>query len=321
MGARTGSHIGGSLERAARALGHEVAFHDATSAFDGSAALRHLSWRLRRRAPRLEQFSQQVVQETRMFGADLLIATGLAPLPARAIRELRAAGIECINYLTDDPWNPAFRAPWLLDAVAAYDRVFSPRRSNLDDLRGLGRMQVSYLPFAYDQDLFFPGTAQGGPFELLFAGGADRDRFAMIEAVLERGYRVALFGAGWNRERAFRPHARGLVDPAQLKHAVAAAAVALCIVRRANRDGHAMRTFELPAMRACMLVEDTDEHRTILGETVTYFSSTEQLIEQLDGLLADRFVRDRLAAAAYARITSGGNTYADRLASMLAALD
>jgi hypothetical protein len=318
VGQRSGSHIGGSLERAARGLSHEVAFYDTTAAFNSPAVWRHFHWRLRRRPPRLKAFSQAVEQGVLAFRADLLLATGLAPLEARALQALRAAGVECVNYLTDDPWNPAFKADWLFEAIASYDRVYSPRRANLDDLRAINQRDVGYLPFGYDHEIFCPGTARRESFDLVFAGGADPDRLPWFRTLLERGYRIALFGGGWQRHAEFRACAHGLIEPAQLKHVMAAAAAALCIVRRANRDGHAMRSFELPAMRVCMLAEDTAEHRELLGDTVAYFSTPDQLTEQLDLLLGDPQRRDQLAHAAHTRIVSGSNTYVDRLESMLA---
>jgi spore maturation protein CgeB len=316
-GARDGSHIGGSLQRAALALGHEVAFFDTHDAFQASAPRRHLHWRLLHRPPRLQHFSNTVVTGALDFGAELLLATGLAPLNAEALLGLRRKGVQCINYLTDDPWNPAFRAGWLFEAVASYDRVFSPRRSNLNDLRQLGARDVRYLPFGYDADIFYPGEPYGAEHDVVFAGGADRDRFPLLRALLAADVSVGLYGAGWARVREFRAHARGLVEPVELKHLVAASALALCIVRRANRDGHVMRTFELPAMRACMLVEDTEEQRAILGDTVAYFHDVPSLLQRVHALLADGAERERLADAAYTRITAGQHTYADRLRTLL----
>jgi len=91
-------------------------------------------------------------------------------------------------------------------------------------------------------------------------------------------------------------------------------------VRRSNRDGHCMRTFELPAMRTCMVVEDTEEHREIFGpdgECVTYFQSPEELLAAVRRLLADDEARTRLADACHKRICGGRNTYRDRLVQML----
>ena len=78
-----------------------------------------------------------------------------------------------------------------------------------------------------------------------------------------------------------------------------------------------MRSYEVPAMRGCLLTEDTAEHREILGDTVLYFRDHASLVAEARRLLADASLRRQLADAAYARITGGGNTYADRLRDMM----
>ena len=96
--------------------------------------------------------------------------------------------------------------------------------------------------------------------------------------------------------------------------------MALCLVRRANRDGHSMRTFETAAMRACMLAEHTEEHEEILGadgETVIYFRSEAEMVERIRWLLHHDEERWRLGAAVHERITGGANTYKARLETML----
>src|SRR5205814_1201375 len=155
-----------------------------------------------------------------------------------------------LNYLTDDPWNPAHRTSWFDRCLPRYDWLFSPRLANLDDLRRSGCSQVEYLPFAYCPELHFPESPSETEEEalaadLMFAGGADGDRVPLLAAAIEAGFDVALYGGYWGRYGATRSRARRHLGPQALRHAVAAAKVGLCLVRRANRDGHVMRTFEL----------------------------------------------------------------------------
>ena len=320
VGNEGGTNVGASFRRAAEAAGIAVRGCRASDAFAGPALIRHFNWRLRgRRPPRLQSFSESVLLAAREFAPDVLLATGTAPLTAEVLREIKRLGAVTANYLTDDPWSRTFRGKWLFDSVRAYDWVFSPRRSNLGDLRGLGCARVEYMPFAYDPDLFFPAPTKGDEYDVIFAAAADRDRIPYISALLERGYRLGLFGVFWDRFAATRGRAGDWLPPERLRPAVAAARLALCLVRKANRDGHVMRTYELAAMRACILAEDTDEQREIYGDTVTYFRTPADLTARVAALLNDAPARERSATAAYARITGGANTYADRLHAILSA--
>jgi spore maturation protein CgeB len=96
--------------------------------------------------------------------------------------------------------------------------------------------------------------------------------------------------------------------------------VNLCLVRRANRDGHVMRSFEIAAAGGCMLAQDSGEHREIFGpegEAVIYFRDAKEAAQRARALLRDSFERKRLAAVLHRRIVGGAHTYAHRLATML----
>jgi spore maturation protein CgeB len=319
-------HIGAHLDQAARNLKLTVRFCDTTKAFGGPFWLAKLNWQLRGHRPvRLREFGEQVVYACKEFHPTWMLSTGLAPVDQSALAEIGLLGVRRVNFLTDDPWNPAHRAPWFMKALPLYDRVFSTRRANLEELRSAG-CQVHYLPFAYAPELHFPelpNTAEEQEqfgADVVFAGGADADRVHYITALVRAGFTVALYGGYWERFRATCAHARGHADPRTLRKAIGGAKVALCLVRRANRDGNSMRSFEVPAVGACMLVEDTPEHREIFGsdkEAVVYFCTVDEMIDKLRWLLAHDHERLRLAQASHRLIVSGRHTYKDRLATML----
>ena len=325
VGGFDGTHLGGSLRRAARHLGIDTINFDIRDAHRGSRILRTALWHLAgRRPPRLKQFATEVVSACGAARPGILIATGAAPLTAAALGALRAMGVVCVNYSTDDPWNPVMRASWHLRALPEYALVCTTRRSNIEDFRRLGCAEVRYLPFGYDEWLFRPPEhpTAAPPHDVLFVGGADRDRVAFMTEFMRSGPPVALVGGYWERFAATRPHALGQRSPEQLCALTAAAKVNLCLVRRANRDGHVMRSFEIAALAGCMLAEDTAEHREIFGadgECVAYFRTPAEAAHHAHRLLADAEERGRLACAVRARAVQGAHTYRDRLTMLLRA--
>lgn len=327
VGGSGGTNIGFIFKKNSDQLGVGAEFWDTAQAFMAPVWVRKCSWwLLGHRPPRLREFSRCLVESCRRYRPRWLLCTGSAPVDAQALREIGILGVERLNYLTDDPWNPAHRAPWFFKALPLYDRVFSVRRANLEDLSTLGCSDVRYLPFAYAPELFYPEPPATADEEskfasdVVFAGGADRDRVPYIAALLKMGLRVGLYGSYWERYAETRMHTRGQADVRTLRLAIARAKVALCPVRRANRDGNSMRTFEIPAVGSCMLTEDTEEHREIFGEegkAVVYFSTIPEMVEKLRWLLDHDGQRRRLAEAAHSLIVNGGNTYKDRLVHML----
>jgi spore maturation protein CgeB len=316
-------HVGRHLLQASSKLQISAQLWDTERAFAGPWIATRLSWHLRSHQPLgLRRFGEEVVAACRSQRANCLIATGIAPLDRRCLRELGEMGVRRLNFLTDDPWNPAHRAQWFFGALDSYDHVFSPRQANLEDLRRLGCPEVSYLPFAYAEDTHFPSPDQSGPAsDVMLAGNADRDRLRWVAPLIDAGFQVDLYGRYWKRYRRTRAHARGSIGPHKLRIAVAGAKVALCLTRQANRDGHAMRSYELPAMGACLLVEDTSDHRQLFGregESVLYFTAAPEMVEKAKWLTEHAQERRRLASSARMLILKGCHTYTDRLSQMLA---
>lgn len=323
VGGFDAAHIGGSLLRAAERRQIAVRAFDSARAWTGNRIIRALRWRLADRQPTsLERFGDEVLESCVREGVGVLIATGGAPISGRVLTGLAQARVTTINYSTDDPWNPSSRSRWFFRALPQYRIIATTRRANVEDLRGLGCADVRYLPFAFDEGLHAPisGAGDEPAPEVLFVGGADADRVAFVTSFLKGGLPLALVGGYWDRYPEMRKHSYGCRPPEEIRRLTAAAKVNLCIVRRANRDGHVMRTFEIAAIGGCMLVEDTNEHRDLFGphgQAVQYFRTPEEASARAGVLLQDGAERTRLGAAVRARIASGLHSYGDRLTMMM----
>jgi spore maturation protein CgeB len=326
-GGAGGTNVGDSLRRAALARGIDAELVDTRAAYSGSRMMTGVNWWIRGRRPnRLEAYGRDLATVCRRLKPARLLATGLAPVDRKTLEEIGSLGIVRLNYLTDDPWNPAFRSRWFLDALSGYDRVFSTRRANLEDLARHGCREVTYLPFGFDPELFYPEEPtpeerQALAADVFFAGGADRDRAPLIGALADAGLSVALYGDYWDRFAETRRLTRGHATPEIVRKSLAACAVALCLVRRANRDGHAMRSLEVPAAGGCMLAEDSEEHRALFGESgvaAVYFRTIPEMVDAARHLVTDARMRARLSREAHRVVTEGRHTYADRLDVMLA---
>jgi spore maturation protein CgeB len=310
-----GTNVADSLLFAARQLKHEVSLVPATDAFRTSDLRRRISWHvLGHKPPRLAAFSQRVLGDARAFQPDVVIATGLAPISADVLKEL--SGIRRVVFLTDDPWNRDFSAKWFFDALPHYDTVCTPRRANIDDLRAHGCRDVRYMRFGYDPRHFHPDP-QTRTVDAFFAGAADAERTAFLAPLLRGEFKVQLAGDFWGKHSATRDYASGHFDPAELRRGTARAHVNICMVRTANRDGHVMRSLEIPAVGGAMLVQDTSDHRDLFGDDVLYFDTPAGLESQFRLLLGDPLLRERLAVAVHRRIVNGRHTYRDRLESLV----
>ena len=317
-------HVGGHLLAAAGSLGWEAEVADLRDSKSPNPWINRIChhW-LGKRPARLHSFGQSVVRRCRDFRPDFVITSGLAPLPIAALREIRTMQIRLVNFLTDDPWNPGNTAAFFWDCLREYDLIANPRTSNLEQLRAHGCRRVEYLPFGYNPDYHFiegnPTPAEEERFgcEVAILGGADADRVPLARALAAANMDLALYGGYWDKYPDLKKFHRGSVFGRDLRLAVRLARCHVCMGRMANRDGHAMRSVEFPAMGACLLVEDTAEHRELYGsdgESVLYWQNEATLVTQAATLIGDPALSQHLRTSLYTRmVVNGEHTYADRL--------
>jgi spore maturation protein CgeB len=322
-------HLGGMFARAAARRGIPAQLVDAghdltTSWFD------RIAFRLRgRRHRREDDFNQHILAAAAHFRPTVVLVTGLMPVRRAVLEELRRpGGAMTVNYMTDDPFNPRHRSPTALEAISAFDVYLSLKPAVDDDLRRAGARRICRGWFAYDPAVHFreqAPVAENGRWsaDVTFIGGADRDRASLFTPLRRwsaaHGRSFAVFGSYWNRFPEYWSCYRGFANGPQYRYALTAAGTVLSPVRRANRDWHTMRTFEAAAAGAFMLLERTPDHLELFeeGRHAGFFDGAEELRDKCAFYLDREGDRRRMAAAAHARITDGGHTYADRLEQIL----
>lgn len=326
MGVGEEKHVGGQLRKAAEKLDLDFRFVDVREAEQGNRLLAKLAWRLAKRPIHLTRFSRKVLAHVEQDRPKMVLTTGMAPLDSSSLKKIGSMSVRTVNYSTDDPWNPAHRAGWFLRALPNYDHVFSTRKANLEDFAALG-VKASHLPFGYDPELYYPDPGSGIPDsgseepKVFLAGGGDVDRYPLVEALKEAGIGLSLWGGYWEKAGL---ESGGFLDATGIRREAARCMVSLILVRRANRDGSAMRSFEIPACGACGVAEDSDEHRAMFGpdgEAVLYFRTPEELVRRVKEAFGNLELRAKLRANAHRAITGKPNTYVDRLKTMLQRLE
>lgn len=324
LGPLGNTHIASCFDRAARKLGLRCEAIDVGPAYSGNRIARSLLWRFGGRRPiRLNQFSSHIFGRLEVQRPQVLITVGQSALNARTLRSLRSLGVRCLNFSTDDPFNPAHRGSWQLDGLREYDAVYTPRLANIDDLRRLPCREVRYLPFGYDEELMAStfDVMDNCGCETVFVGGADADREQFFQRFIRAGGgRPIVVGGYWERCTSLDADRRGPLLYESVVRLTTQAAVNLCLVRRSNRDGHVMRSFEIPAIGGFMIAEATTEHRAFFGEegrATLYFNSPEEAAEKTRWALAHPDERRRMAELARELVRQGNHTYKDRLLTML----
>lgn len=266
------------------------------------------------------------------FKPDVIIVCKGAYLSADTLAKVRQqTHAILINYATDDPWNPQASTADLRAAIGQYDLYACTKRAIMDDVRAAGAKEVIYLPFGYKPNVHYPelpeSEAERDAFtsDVVFLGGCDDDRVPYFSKLIETipGLRLHLYGGYWQKHKQFRRYYRGFALGRHYRLAISSTKIAINLVRKANRDGHVMRSFEIPACGAFMLAERTMEHVELFEEDkeVTYFGSPKELVDKVCFYLCHDRERHKIAQAGFGKVTLGGHRYTDRLKTMLKAAD
>lgn len=307
---------------------HEVSLFDEARYFDRRSLVDRIAYRaLGRRPITYWAFNSSLVGAAKELRPDVVFVSKGAHVAAKALLSMKeATDAVLINYSTDDPFCRANSTPDLIRAIPHYDLYATPRLANMEDLRRAGAKHVTHTHFAYHPNNHFPEHPSGAEAErfasdVVFVGGADDDRVPYFDAISEiPNIKLALYGGYWTNHPRLRRYAKGFARGRDYRFALCGAKMSIGLVRRANRDGHVMRSFEVPACGTFMLAERTTEHCELFDEDkeAAYFDSREELVDKVRYYLSHDTERERIAAAGHRRVTAYRNTYADRFEELIA---
>ena len=325
-------HIGAFFRRALDKLGYEHQFVDEEGYFKnpGDSFMRKVLSRLTRFLT-YKRFNQALVKVAISFRPHVLLVVKLAYNHPEVLAEIKSESKTIlVNYATDDPFNLTSSNRDVVAGIPYYDLYLSTKRSILSDLMGAGARKAVWLPFGYEPAIHFPErpnspeeTARWAS-DVVFIGGCDRDRVHFFTPFLNLiDIKLKLYGGHWDRYPELRSFWQGFAVGRDYRLALGGSKVAVGLVRRANRDGNVMRTFEIPACGAFLLAERTDEHLELFeeGKEMVCFSSPEEMVDKIRYYLKHNEERQRITEAGYRRVTTGKHTYHDRLVKILKMTD
>lgn len=235
-----------------------------------------------------------------------------------------------VNYATDDPFAFVSTQPELVQCISLFDLYACTKRAIMDDVRNSGCQHVAFVPFAYHPELHYPQQPQGEQelrkfsSDVIFIGGADQNRRLQMQALARiPEIRLHIYGGYWDRYPELRRYYHGFAQGKGFRLALSGAKVAPGFIRHSNRDGHSMRSFEVPACGAFLLAERTAEHQEFFEEDkeAVFFTSTEELISKTVYYIKSDVNRSRIAEFGHHRIMSSKNTYLDRLRKIMSIVE
>lgn len=268
-------------------------------------------WRLRLPIDVWDE-NQRLMDAAQQFRPDVVLVENSKVISRHTLRRLRETTGARLAFLSSDdivaPHNLSFT---LRDSLSDWDFVFTTKRFNVAELLRMGVKRPVLLSNMYDPSEHRPldSASLGADFEvfdLVFVGTYEAARCRSINALAEAGLSIHVCGndagvlaGGWRS----RLHRGVVYAPAVSGEAYAralhGAKIALCFLRKLNRDEITTRSVEIPACGRCMLAEKSAEHDAHFKDGIEYisFSSNQELVAKAQMLLANAALRQAVAAA------------------------
>jgi hypothetical protein len=309
--------------RALVALGHEIV---EVQTFPRLAARGGVGWILGTWPARVRQSDVNAAID-RIRPDAIVIVKGVGILGA-TVGGWKRAGARVVNLFPDNPFDAMGATPFgstLLDQLRVCDRVFVHDRFAAGQLRQLS-VRAEFIAFARDpalHDRSMVDQPVSNHPKIVFVGNPDPERVAYLRAIADLG--LGLWGNWhWAQLRRGDPLADCVKGDElmgqRMTACLGAAQLSINILRRSQKTGHNMRTFESPASGTCTVSERSNAVLELMedGVEVSTFASPRELRDVCLRLLADAGMRVAIGEAGWRRVED--ETYERRAVQLLEAI-
>jgi spore maturation protein CgeB len=271
------------------------------------------------------------------FKPDIIWFYNVQLISASTVRKMRKSLPQTVfcQYSNDNPFSKDAK-PLLwnnyLESIKYFHMHFAYRQSNILDYNRYGSKNVNLLRSYFIPEMDKPEDYSEVPTrficDVVFAGHYEDDgRVQMLEDICRAGFKLNLFGGGW--EEAFvklgidsplrKYYPISPVTGQDYQYAICGAKVALCFLSTLNQDTYTRRNFQIPAMKVAMLSQYSDDLATLFIPDIEamFFRNSQELIEKLSALVQDPVLRNSIGEAGFNRVNTDGHDVYSRMKTWL----
>lgn len=176
--------------------------------------------------------------------------------------------------------------------VPLFDVSIVYRPENIRDYADHGAKKVIMFPPGYPN--YLENRYQHTPtkyFDVVFIGHYEKKRLDYINALLEAGIDVKIYGPGWKitefTKGKYRYDSIAPIYGYDYYDILSKSKVSLCFLSELNKDVYTRRTFEIPICNTVMVSERTKAISQLFeeGREVLLFNTKKELIDKVSTLL------------------------------------
>lgn len=213
------------------------------------------------------------------------------------------------------------KSHYFTKAIKYYDFFFTTKSYGVKELKKIGAKKVFFINNSFDPKThrkIYLSNNYKSKFKCAvgFVGTWEKERAEYMYAVAYSGIIVKWWGSVSNRHFFFE---KFYSHPNLIKNnnnilgeeyakAINSFDIALCFLRRDNKDLQTTRSIEIPACGTFMLAQRTKEHQMLFkeGKEAEFFSSKNELIKKINYYLKNEKERVKIAEAGRKRCQKSG---------------
>ena len=236
-----------------------------------------------------------------------------------------------VSYNNDNPFGKAYQERsfrlkrlWIhfIKSIPFFDVNVVYRNANINDYNIAGSSKTILFPPAFIPELIPDLSGIDYIYDVVFIGYAEQKRLDYINFLLSKGIQVKIFGTGWELQKIHSSYQFGTIISAHGKayyHALRSARINLAFLSDLNEDVYTRRNFEIPGMGGLMLSERTEELTSLFveGKEAFFYSNPEELLEQINIILADQYLQEEVRINAKNKCITAGYDIDSRVHKLL----
>lgn len=279
--------------------------------------------------PDLVDINSLLISACEEYRPDLIWIDKAATIKPHTYKKIRSTlpDTKLVYYSEDDIYVRRNRSKYLSDSLNIFDVVFTTKPRNLHELPLLGTRDVFVIYKAFDMSFHRPlklseEDRQKWGCDVSFVGSFEQDRAEKMLYLAQNGIRVRIWGWYWERFHKKHPNLilenKPVFNEEYIK-VINATSINLSFLRKIHRDKHTARSVEIPACKAFMLTERTDEHLHLFeeGKEAEFFDSNEEMLQKVKYYLGHKEKRLKIATEGRKRCLRDKYSHHGRLELML----
>ncbi len=271
--------------------------------------------------------SRQLVKSVLDFQPDLVLVVNGNLISSRALLKIRqTTKTTLFHYYGEDFFNPLNTKNTLRKSIYRYDHLFTTKTFNVPELSKMGLSHITYIPCGYIPCCHYPVSVTAEDVrqygsDLTFVGSFETERALILSEL--KDFHLRIWGANWHKARKELGLNRSIEHRAvfcdEMSRVWNASKINLAFLRKANRDHHDQRTFEIPACGGFELAERTDEILSFFqeGSEIECFGSVDELKDKADYYIRHEEQRKRIASGGLNRVRRSSYSYTDHIQTIL----